>query len=554
MSTHDTRLEELATRFWNQRLLCNPLLATSLGFRQYDSKLPDLSAESMEAQIDLWDGFQSEAEAIAPDSLSESQAVTRQEMLATLARTQDRLATQQSTYMVSSMDGPHLKVMRLPQIQSLQTLAEGEDYIQRLSHMKSYFEEHLKNLKIGMKHGKVTAQKPLERVVHQITHQLERPTEEWMLVKHAAGFSKDLADRSISTINQGARPALANLLAFFLGELLPKARSNDKAGLCFLPGGDEDYIRCIHYQTSLKTSAQQVHDQGLEEVARLHRIILPLAQKTLGSKSIAELRSALENSPELHFKDEADILYKARAAVERATQLLPKITSLPLEAECRVLPVPALEAPHAPLGYYREPSTDGTRPGTYYVNTHAPQSKLSIDAEGVAFHEAVPGHHLQIAVAQSLDLPSFRRFETLSAYAEGWALYTEKLSDELGLYTRDLDRLGMYGQDLWRAARLVLDTGLHALGWSRQTAIDFGVRETLLPLPMIENEVDRYLVMPGQALGYKLGEFEFLKLRKQWEAAPGSFHLPDFHDAVLKRGGLSLDTLSDLAQPPQNES
>lgn len=552
MADPNQALDTLAERYWEDQLAQSPISATAIGRREFDALLPEESPMDRAQKKTDRQHRLAEARGLANQGLTPEREITRRELIATLERQIDTLDCQAAEYLVSPMSGPHLRITRLPQIQSLRTASEAESYAERIRAAASYLEQHRSNLEKGLSEGRVSASKAIQRVSRQLVQLLTLPTPQWPLAKHASDYSKGLGNEVVQDLDQGVRPSLARLLSFLLGELLPRARSDDQPGLCFLKGGEADYVRCIHAQTSLKKDPQAIHDLGLEEVSRLHSVILPLAERTLGTRNLTELRAALAHSPELHFQDEDDVLEKARVAVERGTKALKTITHLDPGSICQVLPIPPMEAPDAPLGYYRSPSRDGSRPGTYFVNTHAPTTKLSIDAEGVAYHEAVPGHHLQIAIAQRLDLPEFRRFETLSAYAEGWALYSEKLSDELGLYSRDLDRLGMLCQDLWRAARLVLDTGLHALGWSRQAAIDFAQRETLMPEGGIENEIDRFVVMPGQALGYKLGEFEILKLRRAWDQDAATYSLADFHDAVLGQGGLSLETLAEIAGPPSS--
>jgi uncharacterized protein (DUF885 family) len=217
---------------------------------------------------------------------------------------------------------------------------------------------------------------------------------------------------------------------------------------------------------------------------------------------------------------------------------------------CEVLPVPAYEEADSTIAYYREPAADGSRPGRYYVNTSAPETRPRYEAEVLAFHEAIPGHHLQIAIAQEREeLPRFRRHSGPTAFAEGWALYTERLCDEMGLYSGDLDRMGMLSYDAWRAARLVVDTGIHAYGWTRDDAIDYLSANTLLAANNVENEIDRYIAWPGQALAYKLGQRELLDLRDQARARMGAgFRYPDFHDRVLENGAVPLSVLRGVIQ------
>lgn len=544
-----SRLDQLATEVWREYLADHPVHATALGVRDHDDRMPDPRPEARAARHDRLETRRREVEAIPEGALDEARGVTRAELLAALGGDLARLRAASDEYLVSHMAGLQVMLPRLASLQPLRSKREAEAFRGRVEAAPTWVQAVTENLRAGLKRDRVSAVTPVARSARQLSGLLTRPTAEWTLVKHAAGHSTEEGARVQAAVDDRLRPALANHLAFLLGELLPRARSDEAPGACHLPRGDETYLASAKAYTSLDIDPQQVHDRGLEEVARLHRVVLGLGDRCLGARDLRQLRACLDSAPDLHFRDEDDVLARAREAVDRAWETLDRICTLRPAGPCQVEPIPALEAPDAPLAYYRAPSVDGARPGTYYVNTHAPTTKLAIDAEGVAFHEAVPGHHLQIAVAQTLDLPDFRRFRTWSAYAEGWALYSEKLSDELGLYSRDLDKLGMLSQDLWRACRLVLDTGLHALGWSRQQAIDFAMRESLLPRETIENEVDRFVVMPGQALTYKLGEHEVQRLRRRSEERDGdTFSLTGFHDRVLGAGAVSLPTLAKLVE------
>jgi uncharacterized protein (DUF885 family) len=254
----------------------------------------------------------------------------------------------------------------------------------------------------------------------------------------------------------------------------------------------------------------------------------------------------LRSDPLLHFSTSAEVLAVAEAALARANAAIPGWFGRLEKASCVVVEMGEHEARHSTIAYYREPAADGSRPGSYYINTSEPDTRPRYEAEVLAFHEAVPGHHLQIAIAQELQgLPAFRRLAGPTAYVEGWALYTERLSAEMGLLSGDMDRFGILSFDAWRASRLVVDTGLHAMDWSRDQAIGFMVEHTALAENNIANEVDRYLAMPGQALAYKLGQLEILRLREAARTALGSrFEIGGFHDAVLGQGALGLPTLA----------
>jgi uncharacterized protein (DUF885 family) len=258
----------------------------------------------------------------------------------------------------------------------------------------------------------------------------------------------------------------------------------------------------------------------------------------------------LRSDPALYFSSRAEVESVARASLDRANAAIGHWFGRLPKAPCEVVVMPAHEEQHSTVAYYREPAADGSRPGQFYINTSAPETRPRYEAETLAFHESVPGHHLQIAIAQELDhLPAFRRFWGSTAYVEGWGLYTERLSAEMGLLSGDVDRFGVLSFDAWRASRLVVDTGIHALGWTRRAAIDFMTAHTALGSNNIANEVDRYIANPGQALAYKLGQLELLRLRSEARERQGDrFDIKAFHDAVLGQGALPLSALREVVE------
>jgi len=288
-----------------------------------------------------------------------------------------------------------------------------------------------------------------------------------------------------------------------------------------------------------------IHRVGLDETARIDGEFEELGGQLLGTSDRSGILARLRSDPALHFSTSAEVYAVAEASLARANAAIPDWFGRLPNAPCVVVEMAPHEAKHSTIAYYREPAADGSRPGSYYINTSEPETRPRYEAEVLAFHEAVPGHHLQIAIAQELDgLPTFRRLTGPTAYIEGWGLYSERLSAEMGLLSDDMDRFGILSFDAWRACRLVVDTGLHAMGWSRDRAIAFMVEHTALAENNIANEVDRYLAIPGQALAYKLGQLEILRLR---EAARTElrerFDIRAFHDAVLGQGAIGLPTL-----------
>jgi uncharacterized protein (DUF885 family) len=295
----------------------------------------------------------------------------------------------------------------------------------------------------------------------------------------------------------------------------------------------------------LDLSPDEIHDIGLREVARINAEMEDLGQKAFGTRDRAEILKKLRTDKSLYFQTSDQVEAKAESALAKAKAAIPQWFGILPKADCVVTPMLEHEAKVSTIAYYRQPATDGSRPGTYYINTWAPETRPRYEAEALAYHESIPGHHLQIAIAQELTgIPEFRKHTGVTAFVEGWGLYSERLADEMGLYSSDLDRIGILSFDGWRACRLVVDTGIHAQGWTRQQAIDYMLANTALAENNIVNEVDRYIAWPGQALAYKLGQREILRLRDEAKQALGpKFDIKKFHDVVLRNGAVSLASL-----------
>ncbi|HLA16213.1 MAG TPA: DUF885 domain-containing protein, partial [Candidatus Limnocylindrales bacterium] len=352
-------------------------------------------------------------------------------------------------------------------------------------------------------------------------------------------------DDIAAAVRDLVRPALARYRAVLADEILPAARSDDLAGICHLDGGAGAYEDLIRVHTSLPLSPAELHATGLAEVARIRAELSALGERVLGTSDIGAIQARLRTDPTLHFDTRDAVHDTAVRALARATEAIGDWFGILPQAGCEVVRMGAHEEAHSTIAYYRQPAEDGSRPGQYYINTSAPQTRPRYEAEALAYHEAIPGHHLQIAIGQELaGLPAFRRHLGPTAFFEGWGLYTERLSDEMGLYTGDLDRIGVLSYDGWRACRLVVDTGMHARGWTRQQGIDYMTANTALAENNIANEVDRYITWPGQALAYKTGQLEILRLREQSRAALGAeFDVRGYHDVVLGAGAIPLETL-----------
>jgi uncharacterized protein (DUF885 family) len=331
---------------------------------------------------------------------------------------------------------------------------------------------------------------------------------------------------------------------------MPAARGEDAVGLSALPNGAGCYEALVQGYTTLQRPPADLHQTGLDELEKIHEEFRVIGQRALGTSDVPEIFERLRTDPALYFETEEEVEAKAAEALQRAAEAMGDAFGRLPQAACVIRRVPDYEAPYSTIAYYRQPNPDGSKPGEYFVNVYAPETRPRHEAEVLAFHESIPGHHLQIAISQELDaLPAFRKHGGQTAFVEGWALYTERLSDEMGLYSGDLDRLGMLSFDAWRASRLVVDTGIHHLGWTRAQAEDFMRENTPLADNNIVNEVDRYINTPGQALAYKIGQLTIWQIRRDAEAALGeAFSLPAFHDAVLGAGAIPLPILESRIQ------
>jgi prolyl oligopeptidase len=338
-------------------------------------------------------------------------------------------------------------------------------------------------------------------------------------------------------------PAFRQLKDFFVNGYLPAA--SDRVGIWQLPNGAAMYAHAARHHTTTNLSPSEVHELGLSEVRRIRAEMHTIIDKLGFLGSFAEFAKFLRSEPKFYFKSESELLEAYRALSRRIDPALVKVFRNLPRMPYGIEPVPANVAPDSPVGLYRSPAADGSRSGTFLVNTHEPEIRPKYEMMVLSLHEAVPGHHLQIALAmEQKDLPNFRRYGGYTAFVEGWGLYAESLGGEMGLYDDPYSKFGQLMYEIWRASRLVVDTGMHYLRWERQKAIDYMVENTAKQEVEIAAEVDRYIVWPGQALAYKVGQLKISELRAKAKLAlADKFDIRDFHDELLKDGPLPLDQL-----------
>lgn len=547
----DPRLSDLVRRYWAWQLAARPVFATTLGVRSYDDRIEDNSAAGIAAYRRKLAAWLDEARTIDGTTLTEAHDRTTWELLVEdLEAEHGGAVCQFERWSLSPRGNPVTEWSYLPELHPLETELELERYANRVAGIGPYIQNEAEHLLGGARAGLFPNQESTRRVIEIVQKQLAAPDAEWPLVAHLKlaredpAFGAEAKARIQSLVRTGVRPALARYLEVLERHVLPGARPDERSGVGALSLGEACYAAQIRRHTSLSLSAKEIHEIGLAEIARIDEELRTLGEKLFETKSLEETLARLRSDPKLHFDSEAEVEAKAKAALAEAKAAIPRFFNTLPKTDCVVTRIPDYEAPYTTIAYYRPP-IPGEKPGEYFINVYAPKTRPRYEAAALAYHEAIPGHHLQIAIAQELPaLPAFRKHLGLNVFVEGWALYTERLADEMGLYATDLDRLGMLSYDAWRAARLVVDTGLHAFGWSREQAQAFMTAHTALAPNNIDNEVDRYIVWPGQALGYKLGQLEIWRLRREAEAALGAnFSLPQFHDAVLTQGAVSMKLL-----------
>jgi uncharacterized protein (DUF885 family) len=432
--------------------------------------------------------------------------------------------------------------MMLPQTM-LDDEPKARGYLSRLAAVGTYLDQLVERQRAALAEG-FTPPEFLARIGVGYVERYLNDAENDPLKVPVHGLEAE-RDRLLAEV---VRPAYARYRDFLAGEVVPVARPETSPGIGDLPGGPELYAALIRAETTTERTAQDLHDTGLAIIDRLAGEYREVGGKVFGTTDLAEIFERIRTDPALRWRDGDELLNAARATIERAEAVAPQWFGRVPEQRCEVAPVPAAEAESGSIAYYIDPSLDGSRPGTYYANTHEADQRQRTLGEAIAFHEAVPGHHFQLTLAQQLTgVPLLRRIAMFNAYAEGWGLYAERLAEEMGLYSDDIARLGLLTQDSMRAARLVVDTGLHALGWSRRRAVDFLKDNTPMAQIEIEAEIDRYAGHPGQALGYMVGRLEIERLRAEAEQALGDrFDIREFHDTVLGSGTLPLPVLADV--------
>ena len=544
-------LQRLLADEWSTRLREDPLYATQMGVRDFDALLPAVQPADFQRREQQDHGFEQRLRAIPRAALDRQDRISYDLIGFELQHRLARAPYREYRIPLLSDEGFHIEVTRMASGVAMTTARDYENYIARLRALPAYFEQNLANMRQGIAEGYTLPAAIMPGIVKVIEAQQYGSAEQTPFYEPFTRFPASMATAEQQRLRDAGRaaietqviPAYRDLLQFFTSQYVPAARAT--IGASALPNGAAYYGELVRFYTNLEVTPQQVHDIGLREVARIHAQMDEVMRQTRFQGDFAAFLKFLRSDPQFYAKSPEELLKDASYIAKQIDGLLPGyFGKLPRETYS-VQPVPAELAPNYTGGRYSPAPVGATHGGEYWVNTYALETRPLYSLTALTLHEAVPGHHLQGALARELtDLPPFRRDFYPHAFGEGWGLYSEKLGVEMGIYKTPYDHFGRLSYEMWRACRLVVDTGMHALGWSREQALEYLRSNTALSAQEVRTETDRYIAWPGQALAYKMGELKILELRARAEQQLGArFDIRAFHDTVLDNGGLTLPIL-----------
>jgi uncharacterized protein (DUF885 family) len=564
----DPALRQVLLDHWEMSMRWDPVNAGTLGDHRFDALLTPRSQAAIDRRQKERDAVLDKARAVLVDGLNATDAVTWKLLVQDLETEKAGDVCRSHEWSVGA-SGPFDQLSYVAEIHRVVTPDDAKNLIARMKLGPTIIQDTMTNLRAGLAKGKVAPAETVRRAIAKLDTALAQPTDSWEMAKPAwttaaegtvagvtgtteaaapwpAGERQKLAAELRKVVAEELKPAFATWRDFLSKEIAPKART-EKEGLAGMPDTEACYRASIFRHIGIERTPEELHALGQAEIARTDRELVALGKKVLGTKDLKSTLEKLRTDPKLYFTSGPELKEAAERSLAKAKAAIPKYFGILPKSDCVVREIPAHEAPYTTVAYYRSPHYDGSKPGEYFVNTYKPEVRPRFELEALTWHESIPGHHLQLAIMQELgELPAFRKLDGSTAFIEGWALYTERLADEMGLYTSDLDRLGKISYDSWRASRLVVDTGVHHLGWTRAQAETYMREHTALTFTNITNEVDRYISWPGQALAYKVGQLEILRLRAKAEAQLGkSFDIKGFHDTVLGAGAVTLPVLAD---------
>lgn len=547
------RLHDLFDAEWEWTLRESPTLASHLGDLRYNTQWSDISLEAIDRRhqhrldvLGQLDGFDVE-------QLSETDRLNL-----TLFRKQYQTEVDGYAYRWHFVPMTHRDGIQeansLADSLRFEKVKDYEDWIARLQAFGTYMDQTIALMQAGVEAGLVQPKVVMQRVPGQIARQIVDDPQQSLFYKPFRQYSDDISEADRKRLTEQAEQAIADVIVpsyrklqtIFESEYLPACF--DKVGVWQTPDGKDFYAFRARRYTTTDMTPKQIHEIGQREVKRIRAEMEKIVEQVGFEGTFDEFLEHLRHDPKFYYDNPNDLLQAYQEIGKRVDPELPRLFGKLPKIPYDVQAIPMHIAPDTTTAYYRRPSADGRRPGTYFVNLFRPEVRPKYEIEALSLHESVPGHHLQIALAMELEnLPEFRRYTGYTAFVEGWGLYAESLGEEIGLYQDPYSKFGQLTYEMWRAVRLVVDTGMHAFGWSRQEAIDFFAANAAKTLHDIENEIDRYIAWPGQALAYKIGELKLKELRSRAEQELGDeFNIRKFHDVVLSNGAVPLDVLEQI--------
>jgi uncharacterized protein (DUF885 family) len=545
-------LNQIFNDYWEDNLKHSPEFASSLGDKRYNDQISDYSVKAYNDGLEREQGFMMRLAAIDPKGFTDQEKISRELLLRDITDDQEAAEFKEWEMPVSQLGGIQTTYPDLVAQLSFTTVKDYDDWIARLHAIPKAFDQVTTNMSIGMDDHRVPPKYLLVKTLDQTKQLANQKPEESPLALPLKSFPANISateqarikTEMLDAIAKEVLPAYLRFARFLEVSYIPACR--EQPGISALPDGAAYYKFLIHRTTTTDLTAEQIHQIGLDEVKRDEADMLVIAKK-LGFADLATFRASLKTNPKLKAASGEELIAAYRGYVTAMQARLPQLFGRLPKAPLEVVPVPDYLEKSMYPAYYEQGTPDGSRPGRLRVNTYNATDRNLYAVEATAYHEGLPGHHLQISIAQELDgVATFRKFEGYTAFVEGWGLYSERLGKELGFYKDPYSDYGRLDLDMWRAMRLVVDTGVHSENWTRDQMVQFFHDHSTLDETTVQTEVDRYIAWPSQALAYKIGQLKILELRDRAKSALGDkFDLRAFHDQVLDSGALPLDVLSD---------
>ena len=559
LSDEDRRFLRIVDSEWQRSIDENPLYASYMGDKSSNQDWPDLSEETLRIRQKKTRDVLREIKKIDSQKLSEENKLNHRLFLYNYERSVRGQQFDSHLLVFGQRGGIQLEHETAESLGFI-TRQDYLDWIARLEKLPNYIEQHITLARLGVERNVTAPRILMERVARQIQLQLvNEPTDSPFFnvfeeMSETIDDRSEITEKAIQVISEAVIPSYQKFSDFFVNEYLPASRTS--IGVADLPNGNAWYENLARYHTSTELTPEEIHQIGLSEVQRIRSEMNKVIERVGWEGTFDEFLNFLRTDPQFYYETSEELLQAYLAtSKELDPKIVPLFKVLP-RMPYGIRPIPEESAPDTTTAYYMRPSADGSRAGYYYVNLYKPEVRPKYEIEVLSVHEAVPGHHLQIALAMEIEnIPNFRKYSGYTAYVEGWGLYSESLGYDMGLYQDPYSEFGALTYDMWRAIRLVVDTGMHYKGWSREQAIDFFKENAAKTEQDIVNEVDRYLIMPGQALAYKIGQLKIMELKQKSKESLGEkFDIKEFHHVILGEGALPLDVLEEKVNDYINQN